>query len=281
MGEPSDDPILATAALTRLWLAADRLGIDAAPLQQRVGEVVPAIAAGAWVSLDSDDRLAICCTQTAAGPGVPIPRTAYARRFELELDREGQVAEVVTALGRRAYTDDQRVLAEAGIPSEVIGQLGELVDVMGDGSCDGLARRRATTGETWFGIVAYDAISPGPEADDVRDLTGARLVSLANAIAVHPAQVAILAQLHAHAHRGFSVTFELGARGLVPVLRVAYTKVPWPDVVRVAERLRPVPAQAPRLGTFAGAFAAPHASTLELAYVPNGVARVRVWVDAT
>ena len=77
------------------------------------------------------------------------------------------------------------------------------------------------------------------------------------------------------------MAFELGARGLAPVLRVAYAKVPWPDVVRVAERLRPVPAQAPRLGSFAGAFDAPHAQALELAYIPNGVARVRVWVDAT
>src|SRR5689334_22976519 len=90
----------AAAALTRLFTAADRLGIDGAPLQHRAVEVVPALIGGAWASLDSDNRIAIRCTQTEDGPGTPINRPAYARRFELEQGPTGQVGELVTAQGR-------------------------------------------------------------------------------------------------------------------------------------------------------------------------------------
>lgn len=288
MGEHPNDGVLAASALTRLWVAAERLGIDPAPLQRRAPEVVPALAAGGWASLDSDDRLALRCTQTDTGPGEPIARPAYARRYELELDH-GHVAEIVAAHGRRAYTEDREVLLGAGIADEVTRQVGDVLDLLGDGSCDGLARRRApandTTGaagtvETWGAWVAYDPAT-GPDAEEIRDLTRQRLVRLATAIKVHPAQVKILEQLHQLSHHGFSAGFELDARALHPVLIVEYQRVPWDAVVQVAERLRPVPAQAPRLGALAGAFDAQRAASLQLAYIPNDVARVRVSVDAT
>lgn len=283
MGEHPNDGVLAASALARLWVAAERLGIDPAPLQRRAPEVVSALAAGGWASLDTDDRLALRCTQTDAGPGAPISRPAYARRFELELDH-GRVAEIVAAHGRRAYTEDREVLLAAGIADEVTRQVGDVIDLLGDGSCDGLARRSvpgdAGSAETWRAWVAYDPAT-GPDADEIRELTRQRLVRLATAIKIHAAQIRILEQLHQLSHHGFSAGFELDARALHPVLIVEYQRVPWDAVVQVAERLRPVPAQAPRLGVLAGAFDATRAASLELVYIPGEVARLRVTVDAT
>lgn len=274
-------PAAAAAALTRLFTAADRLGIDAAPLQARVVEVVPALIGGAWVSLDSDDRLAIRCTQTEAGPGVPIDRPAYARRFELEQGPDGQVGELVTALGRRAFNEDRQVLLDAGIPSEVVLQIGLLLELLVvDGRCDGLARKRDDLGETWLASIAFDPVEMGEAALELREHTKSNLLKLASALGVHEAQLAILAEMHWFAHHGFSVSFQFGADGVLPILYVEYANIPWESAAKLAQKLRPVPPQPARLGTLAGAFDATEAASVQLGYIPKGVARVRVSVAA-
>ncbi|MDX2087539.1 MAG: hypothetical protein SFX73_06805 [Kofleriaceae bacterium] len=271
----------AAAALARLFIAADRLGIDGAPLQDRAVEVVPALIHGAWASLDSDNRLAIQCRQTSMGPGTPIDRPAYARRFELEQGPDGRVGEIVTALGRRAFSDDRETLLQAGVPSEVVLQIGPMLELLVlDGRCDGLARKRDDLGETWFASVAFDAMELGQAALEHREQTKSKLLELASALGVHSAQRALLAEMHWFAHHGFSVSFQFGHDGVLPILYVEYANIPWEPVAKLAHRLRPVPPQPPRLGTFAGAFDASEASSVQIGYIPNGVARVRVSVAA-
>lgn len=272
-------PAAAAAALTRLFTAADRLGIDGAPLQDRAVEVVPALIGGAWASLDTDNRIAIRCTQTEDGPGIPINRPAYARRFELEQGPTGHVGELVTAQGRRAFNDDRQVLLDAGIPSEVVLQIGLLLELLVvDGRCDALARKRDDLGETWLASIAFDPVEMGEAALELREHTKSNLLKLASALGVHEAQLHVLGEMHWFAHHGFSVSFQFGSDGVLPILYIEYANIPWEAAAKLAHTLRPVPPQPARLGTFAGAFDAPEAASVQLGYVPKGVARVRVSV---
>lgn len=269
MAETPDISRGTTEVLTRLAVAAERLGIDPAPLQSRLPDLGTAPGRYARVSVDTADRLAI---------RVPDGAPKLARPGDAMLELGTDAVEVAFAFARRPFTSDLPLLRD--VSAETRDALAERVGSLGGGRCDALARR---SDGVWLAGVAH-------ELSDVRDSPVRELVAVTNllltitsALGVPAPQRDLLQKAHVvlAGGKGYTLWLACDHQHVLPQLTIEYRDVEWKHVVGLTDSLRPGTSSGPRLGILAGAFEAASAAAFAITYRSDDVADVCIAVEST
>ncbi|MBL0213624.1 MAG: hypothetical protein IPQ07_07065 [Myxococcales bacterium] len=269
MAETPDPTRRTIDVLTRLALAADRLGIDSSALQPQLLGLGNAPASYARISLDTADRLALRvgqATPTLVRPGVA----------QLEVGSDG--VNGAFAFGRRPFAADLALLSD--VSADARTSLAQRLGSLGGGRCDAIARY---SNGRWLAAVTHELSDLGPSPTQELVAVTSLLFTITGALGVPPEQRALLQQAHVvlAAGKGYTLWLSCDDDHVIPELTIEYRDVEWKHVVGLTDSLRPGTSSGPRLGVFAGAFDAPKASAFAITYGTGDVATVAIAVERT
>jgi hypothetical protein len=263
MGNPPSDDERATAALTRVGVAAGSLGIETFWLEaaaKRLGRS-PGRYLRTWLDTEMP-RLAMRCESPDAlelRPG----RNRY-----IELDSAG--GEYELAVGTRTFAEDRELISS--VPAPALDAVDKILELLGGKRCDALGR---IVGGTVWTMTLVEA--EGSELS----LSAAKIAAHAHRLGVPPLQSTLLQQAHvALGTKGYTVTFTCDRTGMRRDVTLEYRDIAWKHVVNLTDALRPGTSSATGLGMFAGAMGSGEtASGMAITYRAGKTAHVRVAVD--
>jgi len=261
----------ATEALTRVGVAAQRLGIDTQWLQVATKHLgnAPARYLRTWLDTETPG-LALRCESAVA-----IARRPGGVRF-VEVDSDGRVYEL--AVGTRRFAEDRALIEH--VPAPAIDGIERILDLLGRGRCDALGRmdspRPSPAARESMWTVSLVEV-----AGEDLPLSAAKLGAHAHRLGVPPPHTALLQQAHvALGGKGYTVTFTCDRTGVGRNVTLEYHDIAWTHVIGLTDALRPGTSSAKQLGTFAGAMdAGDSASGLAITYRAGKPAQVRVAID--
>lgn len=265
----------ATEALTRVGVAAQRLGIDTQWLQaatKHLGDA-PARYLRTWLDTETPG-LALRCESSVA-----LARRPGGVRF-VEVDSDGRVYEL--AVGTRRFADD-RALIEL-VPAPALDGIERILDLIGRGRCDALGRIDKPLDSPRPASAARESlwtVSLVEVAGEDLPMSAAKLGAHAHRLGVPPPHTALLQQVHvALGGKGYTVTFTCDRTGVGRNITLEYQDIAWKHVIGLTDAVRPGTSSAKQLGTFAGAMnAGDSASGVAITYRAGKPAQVRVAID--
>ncbi len=268
MAETPDPTHGTIDVLTRLAVAADRLGIDRSFLEPRLPELGNAPASYARISLDTSDRLALRVPDAMP----TLARFGVAEGVaQIELGSDG--VDVAYSFGRRPFAADLALLS--GVSADTRTSLAQRLGSLAGGRCDAIARR---SDRRWRVAVTHELSDLGPSPAQELVAVTSVLFTITAALGVPPDQRALLQQAHVvlAAGKGYTLWLSCDDDHVIPELTIEYRDVEWKHVVGLTDSLRPQTSSGPRLGVFAGAFDAKAATAFAITYRSGDVAEVEI-----